>query len=393
MIITETRAYPTAVTVAFGRVFYGAQGRIYFGQVLVDDFSHIGRCYQKNDPIAEDASDILDTDGGEILIQDAGDIKALEPFKSGILVFCDNGIWFVSGTTDAGFSATSYMVQKISPFTLYARRTVVPVKDAILFGGKESCYVIQEAQLGMPEVLSLTEKTIDSYWQKFITNDCHAVYDELTQQVHFIKPGLAGDVLVFDAKLAAWFPWSLNVDSGVVSRSIVGGVFDDSIGKVRYAHTKIGEVQFSEQTSNALFDFGDGVYKSFIETQPETLGNYNRNKGTPLVNVLLRRTESNITGFADGAYEFDAPSSCFMSVKFDWDGNKVTQPRQVYKALPRGYTPRTIPEQLTLKNEIVTFEDKVRGKGRAVQFVFESELDKSMDLYGYSVEYSMKGRN
>ena len=38
MIDIETRSYPTSVAVGFGRIFYGAQGRVYFSQVIIDDF-------------------------------------------------------------------------------------------------------------------------------------------------------------------------------------------------------------------------------------------------------------------------------------------------------------------------------------------------------------------
>lgn len=391
MIQTETRSYPKAVAVAFGRVFYGSQGRVYFSQVIVDDFSLIGKCFQRNDPIAEDSSDIVETDGGEILIQDAGDIKALEPFKAGVLVFCDNGVWYISGTTDTGFSATSYAVSKISPYVLYAKRTILPMKDVVLFAGRESCYVVQEVALGQATVESLTERTIQSYWKEFITAETHAAYDELLGRVHFVNPGLAGSVLIFDSKLGSWHPWDLNVDTGVVTRSAVGAVYNDIEGRVLYAHQRLGSVEFSSQEQGSLLDFGSGVYSSYLVTQPETVQNFSRKKGVPLMTAMFRRTEKQITGF-NGTYEFDAPSSCLVSLKFDWDQNKTTSPREAYRALPLGYAASSIPQTLELRNEIVTFKDKIRGVGRAVQVRFESTEDNRLDLYGYSIQYSIKGR-
>jgi hypothetical protein len=391
MIQVETRAYPKAVAVAFGRVFYGSQGRVYFSQVIVDDFSLIGKCFQRNDPIAEDASDILDTDGGEILIQDAGDIKALEPFKAGVLVFCDNGVWYISGTTDAGFSATSYAVSKISPYVLYAKRTIVPMRDVVLFAGRESCYVIQEAALGQATVESLTERTIQSYWKTFIQPETHATYDELLGRVHFVNPGLVGSVLIFDSKLSSWHPWDLNVDTGTITRSAVGAVYNDTQGRVLYAHQVGSAVEFSTQEAGSLLDFGEGVYSSYLVTQPETVQNFTRNKGVPLMTAMFRRTENQITGY-NGTYQFDTPSSCLVSLKFDWDQSKTTTPREAYRALPLGYVASTIPQTLQLRNEIITFKDKIRGVGRAVQVRFESTGENRLDLYGYSMQYSIKGR-
>jgi hypothetical protein len=391
MIQPETRSYPKALAVAFGRVFYGSQGRVYFSQVIIDDFSHIGKCFQRNDPIAEDASDILDTDGGEILIQDAGDIKALEPFKAGVLVFCDNGVWYISGTTDAGFSATSYAVSKISPFVLYSKRTIVPMRDVILFAGREGCYVVQEEALGQATVSSLTERTIQSYWKTFILPETHAVYDELLGRVHFVNPGTAGSVLIFDAKLSSWHPWDLNVGGGASAKSAVGAVYNDATGTTMYVHQADSRIEFAKQSVDSLLDFGVGEYKSFIQTQPETVQNFSQKKGVPLINVMLRRTETQIVGYNEG-YTFDKPSSCVVSLKFDWDDGKVSAPREGYKALPTGYTATSIPEQIRLKNEIVTFKDKIRGVGRAVQARFESTGSNRLDLYGYSIQYSIKGR-
>lgn len=391
MIPIETRAYPKAVAVAFGRVFFGSQGRVYFSQVVIDDFSHIGKCYQKNDPIAEQSPDILDTDGGEILIQDAGSIKALEPYKSGVLVFCDNGTWYIASTSDAGFSATSYSVSKISPYVLYAKRTIVPMRDVILFAGRESCYVVQEEALGQATVTSLTETTIQSFWKQFIQDTTHASYDEITGRVHFVNPGVAGSVLIFDAKLSSWHPWDLNVDTGFVTRSAVGAVYNDTEAKMLYAHQRLGTVEFSSQSAGSLLDFGTGEYSSYIVTQPETIQNFSRKKGVPLMTAMFRRTENQITGF-DGTYQFDVPSACTVSLKFDWDQNKTTTPRSAYRALPLGYVAASIPETLSLRNEIVTFKDKIRGVGRAVQVRFESVGANRLDLYGYSMQYSIKGR-
>jgi hypothetical protein len=391
MIQIETRSYPKAVAVAFGRVFYGTQGRVYFSQVVVDDFSLIGKCFQRNDPIAEDASDILDTDGGEILIQDAGEIKALEPFKAGVLVFCDNGVWYISGTTDTGFSATSYAVSKISPYVLYAKRTILPMRDVVLFAGRESCYVVQEAALGQATVSSLTETTIQSYWKDFITEETHAVYDEILGRVHLVNPGEEGSALVFDSKLSSWHPWRLNVGTGEITRSSVGAVYNDTLGKVLYAHQKLGVLEFSSQVQGTLSDFEDGEYSSYLVTQPETVQNFSQKKGVPLIAVMFRRTEKNILGYS-GGYQFDFPSSCLLSLRFDWDRNKSTEPREAYRALPHGYTAESIPEVLTLRNDIVTFRDKIRGVGRAVQVRFESTGQNRLDLYGYSIQYSIKGR-
>lgn len=390
-ISTEVRAYPKALAVGFGRVFYGAQGRVYFSQVIIDNFESLGRCYQRNDPISDVTSDILDTDGGEILIQDAGTILAMEPFKSGILVFCDNGIWYISGSTDAGFSATSYIINKVSPFVLYAPRTVITARDAVIFGGKEACYAITEAAPTQVQVTPITEGTIDSRWKEFINTETCATYDELKKQIHFVRYGTYGDILVFDAKLSAWFPWRITLETTNYEFSLVGSIWNDYLRQSVYAVYDGTEVRFAS-TNGTLYDFElSGTYQSYIVTQPETLGNYARDKGVPLLEAFFRRTENEIINYVEGEYRYDVPSACQMSLTFDWDSTKSTPLRSVYKALPPRFIPPTIPYVLPFGNEMVTFKDKMRGKGRAVQVRFESIGNNRMDIYGYSVQYTMKG--
>lgn len=383
MIQKESRPYPKACTVAFGRVFYGAYARVYFGQVMIDDFEGVGKCYQRNDPTAEDSSDVLDTDGGEILIQDAGQIKYLHPFREGILVFCDNGVWYLAGSTDQGFSATSYTLVKVSPYVLYSNRSVVSVGEIVLFGSKESCYVIGD-DTGSMVARSLTEMSIDSYWKTFIKSNTYAVYSDAKQQVFFVNTD--GTMLMFDVKLKAWFPWKVTTGSRLLS----GGFYDDVQGTVRLSTQLDGSVQYAQQ-GTALLDFGTGQYQSYILSQPETLGNYNKKKGTRLLKSLFKRTEKTITGYstAQQSYLFDTPSSCMMSVRFDWDDGKVSTPREVYKPLPRGYLVQGLfPEAIRYKGEVVEYEDKVRGTGRAIQVRFESTGSKELPILGYSVRYS-----
>lgn len=389
-ISTEVRPYPKALAVGFGRVFYGAQGRVYFSQVIIDNFESLGRCYQKNDPVSDVGSDILDTDGGEILLQDAGNILAMEPFKTGVLVFCDNGIWYISGTSDAGFTATTYIVNKVSPFVLYAPRTVISARDAIVFGGKEACYAITEVAPGQVNVAPITEGTIDSRWKDFINEETCATYDELKKQMYFVRYGTAGDILVFDAKLSAWFPWKVTLDTPSYTFQFTGSVWNDVLRQSVFCVYDGSEARFCVE-SGSLHDFElAGVYQSYLVTQPETLGNYTRQKGVPLIQAFFRRTENSISGYSGGQYLYDAPSSCNLSLRFDWDTTKSTTPKQVYKALPPRFIPPTIPYNLPFGNEMVVFKDKIRGKGRSVQVRFDSVGNNRMDIYGFSLQYTMK---
>jgi hypothetical protein len=97
----ETSRFKSVAAFA-GRVFYaGLQGSKNSGSILfsplIDNLGDLGNCYQINDPTSEDISDLLDTDGGRIVIPDAVNIKYLYAYGANLYIFADNGVWSTLG--------------------------------------------------------------------------------------------------------------------------------------------------------------------------------------------------------------------------------------------------------------------------------------------------------
>ena len=409
----EIRPQPTAAVAGFGRVFYGAADRVYFSQVFLDDLTVLGKCFQKNDPTAEIANDILDTDGGEIQLQDSGTILALATFHKGVLAFCSKGVWYISGG-EGGFTATSYSVDKVSSYRIIGTKAFCSVGADILFGSRDSLFMVMNNEFNVPKVESLTDQTIQSYWQSFVDTETQMAYDEKEKKVYILKCGCTeGSMLVFDLRIGAFYPWKLG---GKVHESVlyspVDGLFflgkDDSSSFVTNDNLSLisfdslnlkGQdeslVTFGKlSTSRVYRDYGTTLYNSYLVTNYETLGNYTRNKGTPLVNVFFRKTETTVDT-SSGSLVFDAPSACNMSVFWDFDTatGQTSQARQIYNPVPRGWAPAVDGvSSFDTGKTIVQFKDKVRGRGKAVQFRFEAVDEKSLELLGFSVQYSAKGR-
>lgn len=126
-------------TVAFhnGRVFYagiftqGETGNVYFSQQLTD-IDKAGKCYQEQDPTAEDFNDLLATDGGFIPVPDAGQIFKLVESKNGVLIFASNGVWEIVGS-DGRFSATNLAVRKITDVGCIGAETVLNADGTYLY--------------------------------------------------------------------------------------------------------------------------------------------------------------------------------------------------------------------------------------------------------------------
>lgn len=115
-----------------GRVFYcGLDTKVHFSQTLTD-ISKVGKCYQEQDPTAEDFNDLLDTDGGVISIPEAGRIHSVFAIETGVVVFSRNGVWFVSGGEN-NFSATSAQVEQVSNLGAISNSSIVSVEGTLMY--------------------------------------------------------------------------------------------------------------------------------------------------------------------------------------------------------------------------------------------------------------------
>lgn len=409
----EIRPQPTAATAGFGRVFYGASDRLYFSQVFLDDLTVLGKCFQKSDPTAEVANDIVDTDGGEIQLQDSGEIIALSTFHKGVLAFCSKGVWYISGG-EAGFSATAYTVDKVSSYRIIGTKAFCNVGSDVLFGSKDSLFLVQNNEFNVPKVVSLTDETIQEYWQGFVAYDTQMVFNEEEKKVYMLRCSCPeGRALVYDLRINGFYPWKLGgkVHEAVLYSPVDGLFFlgkDESEDFITFDEltltTSDGFVlrgvnesilTFARLSDSAVYrDYGTTQFESFLVTNYETLGNYSRHKGVPLVNVFFRKTETQVDT-TSGSLVFDRPSACEMSVLWDFDNEQgsVSPPRQIYDPVPRGYAPAVDGvSSFDTGKTIITFKDKVRGRGRAVQFKFKAVEDKSLELLGFSVQFTAKGR-
>ena len=65
---------------------------------------------------------------------------------------------------------------------------------------------------------------------------------------------------------------------------------------------------------------------------------------------------------------------------------------ELYKPMQRGFVPDSYAYDFNTGESFITKKINIRGSGDAVQFLFEAQPSKDMQLAGYSVTYSMRGR-
>lgn len=392
----ENRRQPHCSVAAFGRVFFGAKNRLYFSQVYDKDEQALGKMYQQNDPTSDEFSDVLATDGGEIRIPEAGKIYQLLPFYNGICILASNGTWYLAGG-QGGFSATQYSLQKVDPFGALGRKCGVEHKGVLYYCTTEGIMRLGVTDSGVPFSQNVTESTINTFFEEFIQTSGNFVeYDEsriacaadpAEKQIVWINTyspvGTKG--LMLDLRVNAWYPMQY-------SNSVTDILYIKGRGLVLHGGRNVYDIK----EENGFTDYPSTSYEYYIQTQPETLNRFTHRKNAPNIYAIFRKTEENITGYAGDEWQYDYPSACRMSVIFDFDkdsyGNKVSPPKNIYKANRRNFWPDSFPSSIQDGASTVEYRDIIRGNGKAVQFRFEGESGKDMQLLGYSVEYSTRGR-
>jgi hypothetical protein len=120
---------------------------IYFSTTVTNPLD-FGTCYQQNDPTSSTLYELLPTDGGSIVIQGSGAIRALFPIKFGLIVFADNGIWFIGGGSTFGFTANDYTIIKISNIQTLSSQSIINVQGFPMFWNAEGIYYVSPSQNG-----------------------------------------------------------------------------------------------------------------------------------------------------------------------------------------------------------------------------------------------------
>jgi hypothetical protein len=447
-IITSTAYRPKVCAFFAGRVWYAgiksaAQlGTIYFSQVLTET-GKAGNCYQVNDPTSEVFSDLLDNDGGLIQIPEAGEITGLQPLGRGVIVLATNGAWFIAGTSTSGFTAADYSVERITNVGCTAAKSIVQVEDSIIYWSNNGIYTLSPDQGGGFVAQNASDKNIKTFYQGIPTiNKLYAEgsYNVTNKIVYWLYSSSEtsstetgrynkNTVLALDLRLGAWYWFSFDTSLGVIPVSLevtketssteldytilAGNNTVISSGNTVVATLPVvnGAVQqfkfltlhpvtnnnysitFSDllNTRDSATKFADwytfddeGVEQDAYIITGYNMGNNGpaRSKTGQYLTVFMQRTE---TEFDEDAIPLNE-SGCLMQSRWDFTDNsyagKWQDPVQVYKQ-----------RRLFLADGGQTFDDgyplvvsrnKLRGRGKAVQFKFASEEGKDMQIVGWT---------
>ncbi len=231
--ITEER--PTCCAYTAGRVFYGMKNSVYYSQVMEgESINDLHKCYSKNDPTAEQLSDILDTDGGVIQIDEALNIKQLKPYSNGVLVYAENGLWYIGGP-ETGFTSTNFSRQLVSTAGIASPQSVVTVENDQFYWSDEGVFRVTVNQFGQVGTESLIEGTLQTFYNQIpisSKNSASGVYNKITKQIEWFYASAVADYtyahdvsLILDLRTGGFWPQSYNsIIAQGQGNFIVGGI-------------------------------------------------------------------------------------------------------------------------------------------------------------------------
>ena len=402
---TPKRNYknPVACASAFGRFFYAVDSLIYYSQVLISP-NDAGRCYQSNDPTSAEIPDLLDTDGGVLELEDSRNIKAMRAFRSGVIIFAGNGVWYISGP-EAGFTATAYSVQKITDRGVESAKSIIEGQNVVYYFSNNGVMALTANEFNNLQVQDISEERMRSYFlSNYAGKRVEGVYDEGNKQCIWWIPEVNGKGLVFDTRLGAFYPQKIaSTDTYLKSPFTIENAVYYPSAKLA-TDTLSVDYNFSSPSNRQFQDFGEDQ-SAYLITGFETLGKFSNKKGISQAKVFFRKTETQVTGYTDNTYTYDFPSSCLFQARWDFDstdaygkfsgllpsGGKGKE-MQLYKPMQRGFIPTEYPYTFNTGEALISKKFNIRGNGDAVQFVFRTEANKDLQLLGYSVNYTMRGK-
>jgi hypothetical protein len=444
--IETVRERPNTIAFFSGRVWYGCNSTVYFSQVLTDRF-RAGLCYQEADPTSENISDLIATDGGVIPIPEVSKITRLVPHGGGLLVLATNGIWNVTGTA-AGFSALDITVNKVSPVGCSNPMSVVETEAGVFWWSDIGIMGMAEKSgmygpiAGAFDRTNISESTIQTFYNEIdedAKGEVKGVFDAKNNRIMWLYAsndiqggpgrGKYDSVLLYDLALNAFYPWKfsslaantpyvkgiypaerinlvhdfLDVESdGVaVQANTVPVVADVTLtsaypSNIEYFAMQGNEGRFCQAKNTNFVDWerADNIgvpYDSYVETGYELYDDAMRPKQITYLFTYLRQTESSWNE-DDGIPFTNDPSSCYMTIKWDWantaKSNKWTTPVQVYR--PGRFLAMDGADYDTGYPIVVT-KSKIRGNGKAIQFRYGTdERGRNFDLHGWSVALTGK---
>lgn len=419
---------PSSIAFYAGRVFYASkQGDILYSQII-EDVEAAGKCHSVNDPTSEENADILATDGGVIVVPEAGEIVGMRAIGQSLIIFANNGVWQLNGR-EGVFKADDFFVRRISVFGAMSNETIIEVEASVVWWNEFGVYTLQVDQVSQAfQPVSLSDQTIKTFLRGIPSlSKFHAkgVYDIENKKIYWLYRSTApvndidrftyDKILILDTQNEAFYPWtieSLSSSSPFISGllylpifgtaaatedvvdelgvTVTDGAGDDvTISGLNRTSLASG-LKFLTITTDGTFYYwtlSEEKNSSYIdwETEDSTGVDFSSffETGNTVDQIFPRRRQAQEILFYLGQ---ETDSSAFIT--FYWDfandesSGKYSTKQQVYR--DSTVTRRGGVTRQSGRDTIVT-SLQVNGSGRTVRSRVESEAGKPFNFFGWTV--------
>jgi len=422
----RTPGGPTVVAEFAGRVFYaGFSGEVIGGDTLSPRmssyvlFSQVAHsvndmtlCYPAGDPTSMESPDTVDTDGGFVRINGAFGIKKMVNLGSSLMIIAQNGVWRIMGTDDNGFTATRYIVEKVSDRGCTSPGSVIVIENTVAYWGDDGIYHARQDQFGAWGVQDMTVGKIEKFFKNLSTDEKRNVqgsYDSFDGKVRWLintKLSNTKEVieLVYDPMFQAFYTNRIKKANSLQYPKVMG--YYKGIAYSDLQGEGLKEVGYVVATGNNNISFTFAKYKNplfkdwnlvdasaYTVTSYLSAGDFQRDKSIPYLTIFLNKTE---TGFQEvnGDIVPVNPSSCIIQSLWEWansaNSGKWGRPFQAYRH-GRVWFPANVASKFDNGDSLVVTKNKLRGNGRVLSVKFSTEPEKDFHLFGWSLIMSVAG--
>lgn len=450
--LLETGLRPESIAFYAGRIWYAGvsdgefSNNVYFSQVINDDITRAGKCYQDADPTAEDINELVATDGGVFNIEEIGKIYRIHSVGPSLVIIADNGVWVISGDGEASsFTAISFSVRKVTDQGATSRDSIAFAKDSVFYWSTSGINAITADQTGFLAATDITSNKIKSLYlntSRLSKTTAFSIYDEGVNRILWFfrdidssgYEDLVGKVynkvLYFDMNLNAFGLYDLSITPETLpvaainadiltTLSITDFVTTDGVvvSADGTAVTVTTEIVVPDRSSIKILtlvkDAGTWVYRfsdfsdflgfkdwgnnyiSYLETGFDSLGDViSEAKRAPVLVTHFLRTE---TGFDDNPdvqssdeLSYKNPSSCLLKYFWDWGISSNAISLQAYK-LVKNYIPLANQDTFNYNRDVISTRHRVRGRGTSLGLRIESEEGKDLKLLGIGIVFTNRG--
>lgn len=227
--LEATDKRPSIVAFYAGRLWYAGipdknfTGDLFFSQSLTS-IKFAGRCYQEQDPTAEDLNSLLATDGGGIHIADMGQVYWGGQVGQDLIFVSSTGVYAISGSDGANFTSDDFTVRKITDEGTVGQDSVIEAEGSLFWWSDGGIWNMSGSQITNElQVNRITKDTIQTFYDDIDPKSrayVRGFYDDFSKKIYWFYNDTPGydainfrfrynRALVLDLTIGAFYTYTI----------------------------------------------------------------------------------------------------------------------------------------------------------------------------------------